>query len=79
MVAVPDFAPFVFGENVMLMVQFAFGATVVPHVDVTPNWPVAFIAAIFNSDVPVLVRVTVCGALVVLVPSARGHTARLSR
>lgn len=65
MVMVPDFAPCVFGEKVTLMVQSAPGATLSWHVDVTPNWFDAFMAEIFNSVVPVLVSVTVCGALVV--------------
>ena len=62
---VPDFGPFVFGENVTLIVQFAPAATLVPHVDVIPNWPAAFIEEMVSAILPVLVRVTVCGALVV--------------
>jgi len=41
----------------------------VPQVEVTPNWALAFIDAIFNAVVPVLVSVTVSGALVVLTDS----------
>ena len=64
-VTVPCAAPFLVGENVTLIVHFAVGATLVPQVEVTPNWALAFIDAIFNAAVPVLVSVTVSGELVV--------------
>ncbi len=61
----PDFAPLDFGEKVTLIVQFALAATLFPHVEVMPNWPTAFIEEIFRAVWPVLLSVTVCGALVV--------------
>ena len=43
MVIVPWFAPFAWGENVALMVQFAPGATLVPQVEVMAKAALAFI------------------------------------
>ena len=51
-VIVPCFAPFLVGENVTLIVHFAAGATLVPQVEVTPNWALAFIDAILSAVVP---------------------------
>jgi len=62
---VPDFGPFDCGENVTLIAQFAPAATLVPQVEVMPNWPVAFMEEIVSAVLPVLVRMTVCGGLVV--------------
>jgi hypothetical protein len=64
-VIVPDFAPAVCGENVTLMVHFAPGSTLAWQVEVMPNWPPTFTEEILSADLPVLVRVTVCGGLVV--------------
>src|SRR5579864_5149691 len=64
-VTVPDFVPFDFGEKVTLIVQFAPAATLDAHVVVIPNWPAAFIVEMVNTVLPVLVRVTDCGTLVV--------------
>src|ERR1700730_13689742 len=65
MVIVPCTEPFFAGENVTLIVHFAPAATLAPQVEVTPNSVLAFIDAILNAVLPVLVRVTVCGVLVV--------------
>src|SRR5579862_5126214 len=65
MVIVPCLAPFCVGENVTLIVHFAPAATFAPQLEVTANSALAFIDAIFSAVVPVFVRVTVCGALVV--------------
>ena len=62
---VPCCAPCFVGENFALIVQFAPGATLWPQVDFMTNWALAFIDCIFNSVMPVLVRVTVCAVLVV--------------
>ena len=62
---VPCLAPFCVGENVALIVHFAPAATLAPQVDVTANSVLAFIDAILSALLPVFVRVTVCGALVV--------------
>jgi hypothetical protein len=48
---VPDFRPVEVGENVTLTVQFAPGATLFPHVEVTPNWALAFMDPIFKAVV----------------------------
>jgi hypothetical protein len=64
-VTVPDFSPFDLGEKVTLMVQLSAGATADPQVEFMPNWPVVFIEEIFSSVLPVLVRVTIWGWLVV--------------
>ena len=64
-VTVPCFIPCVCGEKVTLMLQFAPEGTVEPQVEVMPNWPVIFMEEIFSGVAPVLVRVTVCGRLVV--------------
>jgi len=63
--SVPCCKPFCVGENVALIVHFAPAARVAPHVDVMPNSELAFMEAIFRAVAPVLVRLTVCGALVV--------------
>ncbi len=48
------------------MVQFAPAGTLAPQVEVTANWPdEAFIEEIVSAPLPVLVSVTVSGALVV--------------
>jgi len=64
-VTVPDFAPFDVGENVTLIVQLAPARMLFPQVEVMANCAEAFTAEIFNSVAPVLVSLTVCGALVV--------------
>src|SRR5579871_1437087 len=64
-VTVPWAVPFCVGEKVTLTVQFAPAATVVPQVEVTANSALAFMDAIRSAMVPVLVRVTFCGLLVV--------------
>lgn len=59
MVIVPWTEPFFVGENVALIVHFAPAATLAPQVEVALNSVLAFIDAILNAVVPVLVRVTV--------------------
>ncbi len=65
MLIVPCAAPFLAGENVALIVQFAPGATLAPQVEVTANSALAFMDLIFSSVLPVLVSVTICALLVV--------------
>ncbi len=62
---VPETMPARFGENVTLMVQVAPAATVLPQVDVAPNAPVVLIDEMASLALPLLVRVTVWGWLVV--------------
>ena len=62
---VPCFVPFWVGENVTLIVHLPPAATLAPQVDVTANSALAFMDAILNAVLPVLVSVTVCGGLVV--------------
>ena len=64
----PCFVTFCVGENVTLIEHFAPAATLAPHVDVTPNSLLAFIDAILSALLPVFVRLTVCGGL--MVPTA---------
>ena len=43
---VPVFNPIDLGANVAFMVQFAPGATRLPQVELVPNWPCTFSAAV---------------------------------
>jgi hypothetical protein len=67
-VSVLAFAPCDFGEKVTLMVQFAPAATLVPQLEVTPNWAEAFMDEILSAVSPVLVKVTLWAVL--LAPTA---------
>ena len=65
MVIVPGWLPVAVGVKVTVMAQLAAGATDVPQVLVWAYGELAAMLVRFSNAVPVLVRVTVCAALVV--------------
>src|SRR5437667_6973514 len=64
MVIVPVRVPVVVGVKVTLIVQFAPAANVAPQVLLCASSPLAAMLVMFNSAVPMLLRVTPLGALV---------------
>lgn len=67
-VSVPACAPIVPGVKVTVMVQLAPDATLVPHVFVAANGPLAETLVTPRAVLPVLLSVTVCAAEVVPTP-----------
>ena len=62
-VSVAVLAPGAVGVNVTLMVQLAPAATVEPQVFVWAKSPLAAMLVMSKEPVPMLVRITACGAL----------------
>src|SRR5579863_6945966 len=61
----PFCIPLVSGAKVTVIEQFPPAGTLLGQVSVISNWPLALIEEMDKADAPLLVRVTVCGLLVV--------------
>jgi hypothetical protein len=65
-VTAPARGPDAVGVKVTAMVQFAPLARLVPQLFISEKSPLATMLVIFKTAPPVFVRITFCGALVVL-------------
>ncbi len=78
-VSLPVRFPPAAGVNVMLMVQLAPAATLLPQVLVWPKSPLAAMLLMLSTPFPVLLRVTLCAALVAPVSCAANGSVAVER